>query len=67
MISDNDDISCEDDTAELTVVVQTPHDDIEQPIQVQLSGRYDVDDQGSLQHPRQDVQIELLDGGGDDA
>jgi len=67
VIDDNDDVSCEGDTAELTVVVQTPHGDIEQPIRVQLSGGYHVDDQGAIQHPCREVQIELLEGGEQDA
>jgi len=67
VIDDNDDVSCESDTAELTVVVQTPHGDIEQPIRAELSGGYHIDDQGAIQHPCKDVQIELLDGGGDNA
>jgi len=67
VIDDNDDVSCESDTAELTVIVQTPHGDIEQPIRAELSGGYHIDDQGAIQHPCKDVQIELLDGGGDNA
>lgn len=63
VIDDNDDVSCEGDTAELTVVVQTPHGDIEQPIRAQLSGGYHIDDQGAIQHPCREVQIELVDGG----
>jgi len=63
VIDDNDDVSCEGDTAELTVVVQTPHGDIEQPIRAQLSGGYHVDDQGAIQHPCREVQIELVEGG----
>jgi len=67
VIDDNDDVSCQSDTTELTVVVQTPHGDIEQPIRAELSGGYHIDDQGAIQHPCKDVQIELLDGGGDNA
>ena len=63
VVDDNDDVSCEGDTAELTVVVQTPHGDIEQPIRAQLSGGYHVDDQGAIQHPCREVQIELVEGG----
>jgi hypothetical protein len=67
VINDNDDVSCEGDTAEVTVVVQTPHGDIEQPIRAQLSGGYHVDDQGAIQHPCREVQIELVEGGEQDA
>lgn len=67
VISDSDDVSCTGDTAELTVVVQTPHGDTEQPIRAQLSGGYHIDDQGAIQHPCRDVQIELVREGDQDA
>ena len=62
VIDDNDEVSCSGDSIELTVVVQTPHGDVEQPIRAQLSGGYHIDDQGAIQHPCKDVQIELLNG-----
>ena len=67
VIDDNDEVSCSGDSIELTVVVQTPHGNIEQPIRAQLSGGYHIDDQGAIQHPCKDVQIELLNGGGENA
>jgi hypothetical protein len=67
VIDDNDEVSCGGDSVELTVVVQTPHGDVEQPIQAQLSGGYHIDDQGAIQHPCTDVQIELLNGDDENA
>ena len=67
IISDDDSVSCEGGSIELTVVVQTPHGDIEQPIRADLSGGYHIDDQAAVQHPCKNVDIELLSGGGDDA
>jgi hypothetical protein len=63
IISDDDSLSCEDDTSELTVVVQTPHGDVEQRIRAQLSGGYHIDDEAAVQHPCKNVEIELLSGG----
>jgi len=67
IISDDDSVSCEGGSVELTVVVQTPHGDIEQPIRADLTGGYHIDDQAAVQHPCKNVDIELLSGGGDDA
>ena len=67
VIDDNDEVSCSGDSIELTVVVQTPHGDVEQPIRAQLSGGYHIDDQGAIQHPCKDVQIELLNGDDENA
>ena len=67
VIDDNDEVSCSGDSVELTVVVQTPHGDVEQPIRAQLSGGYHIDDQGAIQHPCKDVQIELLNGDDENA
>ena len=67
IISDDDSVSCEGGSIELTVVVQTPHGDIEQPVRADLSGGYHIDDQAAVQHPCKNVDIELLSGGGDDA
>lgn len=64
VISDDDDVTCAGGTADVTVVVQTSHGDVEQPIRARLSGGYHVDDEAAIQHPCQDVDIELLDGGG---
>ena len=63
VVDGNNGISCEGATAELTVVVQTPHGDVAQPVRAQLSGGVHVDDSGALQHPCQDVQVELLEEG----
>jgi len=65
IISDDDSVSCEGGTVELTVVVQTPHGDVEQPIRADLSGGYHIDDQAAVQHPCKNVDIELLTGGDD--
>ncbi|WP_248299473.1 hypothetical protein [Halorhabdus amylolytica] len=67
VFSDTDEVSCEGDTAELAVVVQTPHGDFEQPIKATLSGGYHIRDQAAIQHSCENVDIELLDGGGDNA
>ncbi|MFT4963858.1 MAG: hypothetical protein ACI9PP_001135 [Halobacteriales archaeon] len=67
IISDDDSVSCEGGSVELTVVVQTPHGDVEQPIRADLTGGYHIDDQAAVQHPCKNVDIELLPGGGDDA
>ncbi|CDK39190.1 uncharacterized protein domain protein [Halorubrum sp. AJ67] len=67
IISDDDSISCEGGSIELTVVVQTPHGDIEQPIRADLSGGYHVDDQAAVQHPCENADIELLSGGSNNA
>ena len=63
IISDDDTVSCEDDTSELTIVVQTPHGDVEQRIRARLSGGYHIDDEAAVQHPCKNVEIELLSGG----
>ncbi|WP_313696131.1 hypothetical protein [Halorarum halobium] len=67
IISDDDAVSCEGGTVEITIVVQTPHEDIEQPIRAGLSGGYHIDDQAAIQHPCKNIDIVLLSGGGDDA
>jgi hypothetical protein len=67
VLSDNNEVSCEGDTVNLTVVVQTPHGDVEQPIRAELSGGYHIDDEGAVQHPCKNLNIELLDSGEADA
>ena len=67
IISDDDSVSCEGGSIELTVVVQTPHGDIEQPIRADLSGGYHVDDQAAVQHPCENVDIKLLSEGDNNA
>ena len=63
VVGDNDGVSCEGASTELTVVVQTPHGDVVQPVRAQLSGGVYIDDPGALQHPCRDVRVELLEGG----
>lgn len=67
VLNDNSEVSCEDDTVDLTVVVQTPHGDVEKPIRAELSGGYHIDDEGAIQHPCKNLNIELLDRGEADA
>lgn len=67
IISEDGSVSCDGSTVALTIVVQTPHRDIEQPIRADLSGGYHIDDQAAVQHPCKNVSIDLLNGGGADA
>lgn len=63
IVDDNDSVTCEGGRAELTVVVQTVHGSVKQEIIAHLSGGYNVEDSGSVQHPCKNVRIERANGG----